>query len=219
MLLAFKSNGRPIVEADKVQRSDKLTAIVTASGEIKPKNYVDLSRKSPAAVRELYVKEGDPVRKGDVLLKIDPFQTEADARSAEFQFRATEEESRNTKQQIEEAKLNLRITEANQSVQAEVSTRRRSTWNMNPRSSSASSKLHEDNLVSREEYDLARLATVPAESRVVAAKARLSELKIRIEVSTINIQQMENSYQAAVSRVGHYQAMLTGAPRSSEQPC
>ena len=151
------------------------------------------------------------MRKGDVLLKIDPFQTEADARSAEFQFRATEEESRNTKQQIEEAKLNLRITEANlQSVQAELD---QAQINLEHESSLFKRKqqLHEDNLVSREEYDLARSSHRLAESRVVAAKARLSELKIRIEVSTINIQQMENSYQAAVSRVGHYQAMLDRA--------
>ncbi|HOT00293.1 MAG TPA: efflux RND transporter periplasmic adaptor subunit [Acidobacteriota bacterium] len=211
LLLAFKSNGRPIVEADLVQLSDKLTAIVTASGEIKPKNYVDLQSEITGVITELYVKEGDSVRKGDVLLKIDPFQTEADARSAEYQFRATEEEARNTKHQIEEAKLNLRITEANlRSARAELD---QAQINLEHEASLFKRKqqLHEDNLVSREEYDLARSSFRLAESRVEAAKARLSELETRIEVSKVNIQQMENSYQAAASRVGQFQAMLDRA--------
>ncbi|HOB53186.1 MAG TPA: efflux RND transporter periplasmic adaptor subunit [Acidobacteriota bacterium] len=211
LLLAFKSNGRPIVEADQVQLADKLTAIVTASGEIKPKNYVDLQSEITGVIQELYVKEGDSVRKGDVLLKIDPFQTEADARSAEFQYRATEEEARNTKHQIDEAKLNLRITEANlQSARAELD---QAQINLEHEASLFKRKqqLHEDNLVSREEYDLARSSFRLAESRVEAAKARLSELETRIEVSKVNIEQMETSYQAAASRVGQFQAMLDRA--------
>jgi HlyD family secretion protein len=211
LLVAFKSNGRPIVEADKAQLSDKLTAIVTASGEIKPKNYVDLQSEITGVIQDLYVKEGDRVNKGDVLLKIDPFQTEADARSADFQFRAAGEEARNTKHQIDEALLNQRITEANlKSARAEQD---QTMINLEHEESLFKRKqqLHEDNLVSREEYDLARSSFRLAESRVEAAKARVSELETRIEVSKINIQQMENSYQAALSRVGQSQAMLDRA--------
>ena len=51
------------VQTGKVQRLD-LASVVSASGEIKPKTYVNIGANAFGKITKLYVKEGDRVRKG-----------------------------------------------------------------------------------------------------------------------------------------------------------
>src|SRR6185295_11017923 len=54
-----------------------LVATVTASGKITPKRKVDVSADITGRIIAIPVKEGDIVKKGDLLLRIDPSQYEA----------------------------------------------------------------------------------------------------------------------------------------------
>ena len=54
-----------------------LVATVTASGRIVPKRKVDISADITGRITNIPVKEGDVVRKGDLLIRIDPSQYEA----------------------------------------------------------------------------------------------------------------------------------------------
>src|SRR5256885_3612740 len=54
-----------------------LVATVTASGKIVPKRKVDVSADITGRIIQIPVKEGDIVRRGDLLLRIDPSQYEA----------------------------------------------------------------------------------------------------------------------------------------------
>jgi HlyD family secretion protein len=67
------------VQTGTVLRQD-LTAVVTASGEIKPKNYINLGANTfgPAPITEILVKEGDRVKKGQVVAKLESIQANAD---------------------------------------------------------------------------------------------------------------------------------------------
>lgn len=49
-----------------------VTEIVTASGKIQPETEVKISPDVSGEIVELYIKEGDEVKKGDLLLKIKP---------------------------------------------------------------------------------------------------------------------------------------------------
>ncbi len=66
------------VTVDKVKRTD-LTAIISASGEIKPKKNVNISAHVPGRITKIGVKEGQDVKAGDFLLKLDSTQYEANA--------------------------------------------------------------------------------------------------------------------------------------------
>jgi HlyD family secretion protein len=55
-----------------------LTAVVTASGEIKPRNYINLGANAQGPITELLIKEGDRVRKGQVVARIEHIQPAAD---------------------------------------------------------------------------------------------------------------------------------------------
>ncbi len=61
------------VWTEKAARKD-LRALVTANGTLQPKTKVDLSSSIMGPIVVLDVREGDTVRKGDLLLVIDPAQ-------------------------------------------------------------------------------------------------------------------------------------------------
>lgn len=64
------------VRAEVVEERD-LTAVITASGSVRARRQVNVSSDVMGRVVELTVDEGDTVERGDVLLRIDPSQTEA----------------------------------------------------------------------------------------------------------------------------------------------
>src|SRR5581483_3748359 len=65
------------VQTGKVQRQD-LTSIVSASGEIKPKTYVNIGANAFGKIVKLYVKEGETVKRGQLLAQIENVQSAAD---------------------------------------------------------------------------------------------------------------------------------------------
>ncbi len=60
-----------VVQVDKVQRRT-ITQVVTATGKIQPEVQVTISPEVSGEIVELPVKEGDHVKRGDLLLKIKP---------------------------------------------------------------------------------------------------------------------------------------------------
>src|SRR5512135_3038043 len=65
------------VQTGKAQHQD-LSTIVSASGEIKPKTYVNIGANAYGKITHLYVKEGDRVRKGKLLAQLENVQSAAD---------------------------------------------------------------------------------------------------------------------------------------------
>src|SRR3989304_4199575 len=55
-----------------------LTAVVTASGEVRPRQYVNINAQSFGKIVEINVQEGDRVKRGQVLLRLEAIQPAAD---------------------------------------------------------------------------------------------------------------------------------------------
>jgi HlyD family secretion protein len=64
------------VTVDKIKKQD-LTSIVSASGEIKPKKNINISAQVPGRIVKIGVVEGQEVKAGNFLLKLDSTQYEA----------------------------------------------------------------------------------------------------------------------------------------------
>lgn len=64
------------VTVEEVKRED-LTSITSASGEVKPKKNVNISAQVPGRIVKIGVEEGQIVKEGDFLLKLDATQYEA----------------------------------------------------------------------------------------------------------------------------------------------
>ncbi|HEV8112414.1 MAG TPA: efflux RND transporter periplasmic adaptor subunit [Planctomycetota bacterium] len=98
------------VELHTIARKD-LAAIIQASGKIHPKTMVDISAAVSGKVLEVAVKEGDTVKKDQLLLRIDPtpFQTQveqleaaiASARATADQMQANVKQARQDRERLE----------------------------------------------------------------------------------------------------------------------
>jgi HlyD family secretion protein len=68
------------VQAGPVLRRN-LTRVVSATGEIKPKNYINIGANAMGTLNEILVREGDHVKKGQLLARIEDRQAQADVES------------------------------------------------------------------------------------------------------------------------------------------
>src|SRR5438045_8132368 len=73
------------VQTEKVARRS-ITEIVVANGKIQPVLQVKISPEVSGEIIDLPVKEGQKVKKGDLLVKIKPDTYIANVKSAEAQF-------------------------------------------------------------------------------------------------------------------------------------
>src|SRR5947199_8954525 len=65
------------VQTGKTQRQD-LATVVSASGEIKPKTYVNIGANAFRKTTHLYVKQRDHVKRGHLLAQLENLKSSAD---------------------------------------------------------------------------------------------------------------------------------------------
>lgn len=106
---AFLKKRKPVltVQTEKVTRRT-LTEIVTATGKVQPILQVKISPEVAGEIIELPVKEGQAVRKGDLLVKIRPDYYEAARNSAEATFRSAEADWSTARAELLQSGLELR---------------------------------------------------------------------------------------------------------------
>ncbi len=111
--IKYSERGIVVVQTGKVARED-LTAIVTASGEVKPRNYINIGANSQGAapITEILVKEGDHVKKGQVLARLAAVQPKADLAAQEATLTATEADSAATEAAVKAADDNIAVAKA-----------------------------------------------------------------------------------------------------------
>jgi HlyD family secretion protein len=160
----YQKRERPIViQTEKVTRRN-LTEMVVANGRIHPVVQVKISPEVSGEITELPVKEGQCVKKGDLLLRIKPDFYLASRRSAEASYQA--------------AVANKDLAAANLS-KAEIEAER-------------NFKLARERLISESAYlevktinDVARATFQAAEHQVNVAKAALSRADEELAKTTI----------------------------------
>jgi HlyD family secretion protein len=76
-----RSHGQVAVQTQKAGKRE-LVSVVSASGEIKPKRYVNISANPSGRIEKLLVREGDRVTKGQVLARIDSTRIAAGERQS-----------------------------------------------------------------------------------------------------------------------------------------
>jgi len=118
-------NKIPVV-MEKVARRD-LVSTVSASGEVKPKKFVNVAADISGRITDLYVREGDTVKAGQMLARIDATRLQAGKDQSEAGVQA--------------ARADLTRAEADVEVSRLAYER--------------SKKMHADKLISDQEYDQA----------------------------------------------------------------
>src|SRR5262245_28561834 len=85
----------PEVQTAKVERRAALEAKVTANGEVRPIQFINLTSEVNGRVTDVFVKEGDVVKKGVPLLRVDPTQISSQTSVQEAGLRAQQAEVQN----------------------------------------------------------------------------------------------------------------------------
>jgi HlyD family secretion protein len=111
--IKISERGVVIVQTSKVSRLD-LTSIVTASGEVKPRNYINIGANTQGAtpILAIYVKEGDHVKKGQVLARLQDVQQQADLKAQEAAVRSALADSAAAEAGMRSADDNVAVAKA-----------------------------------------------------------------------------------------------------------
>lgn len=143
--------GKKDITEVAVEKVMKRTIIetVSASGKIQPETEVKLSPDVSGEVVELYVKEGDTVKKGDVLAKIKPDIYESNYEQMQASLNAQKANEANAKARLSQVKA--------QFINAKSSYERNET-------------LWKQKAISQSEYDAALAAYEVAKEEVTAAE-------------------------------------------------
>jgi HlyD family secretion protein len=150
------------VQTGKTQRED-LSSVVSASGEIKPKTYVNIGANAYGKITHLYVKEGDHVKRGQLLAQLENVQSSADVSAGQASVQAAE-----TDAVAAQAALNTSDADL-QRAQADYD-RNKLDW-------ARAQDLFKDGLISKSDFDSRRNAWATADSGLIQAKARVAQAK------------------------------------------
>jgi HlyD family secretion protein len=150
------------VQTGKVQRLD-LATVVSASGEIKPKNYVNVGANAFGKITRLYVKEGDRVKKGQLLAQLENVQSSADVNANEASLQAAETDE-------------LAADAALKTSQADL-LRAQADYDRNKMDWERAQSLFKDGLIARSDFDSRRNAWATADAGLVQAQARVAQAK------------------------------------------
>jgi len=189
----LSKKGLVTVQTGNVVRGD-LDSIVTASGEIKPKNYINIGANAQGELKEILVKEGDRVHKGQVLARIENVQPEADVEAQRATLNAAEADSAASEAQVKAQDENIRTMQSQIEKDKADLDRMKADYDR-------SEALFSEHLLAKQDFDLrkfsyeAQLATIKqSEQRLVQARAQREQAAAQLA--------------GAQKRIAQYKAVL-----------
>jgi HlyD family secretion protein len=159
------NKGVVTVQTGTVMRQD-LTSVVTASGEIKPLTYTNVLGEGIGKITDIVVKEGDRVKKGDVLLHLESVQPMADVNAQ--------------RAGIQSAESGVKSAEANDvSAQADITSRAadlehaKLDWERGQ-------ELYKQGLIAKQDYDTRKAAFDSAVAALASSRARAEQARAEL---------------------------------------
>ena len=185
-----------------------LNSIVTASGEVKPLTYTNVLGEGIGKITDIAVKEGDHVKKGDVLLRLESVQPAADVNAQ----RAS----------ISSAEAGIKSAEANDvSSQADIKSRAadlehaKLDWDRGQ-------LLFKEGLIPKQDYDSRKATYDGAVAALASAQARAEQARAQLNQARSGLTQNQamlgrlsdilhkTTYTAPINGVVTYIAVRVG---------
>ncbi len=229
----------PEVTTVKVETHLELRSTVTASGEVRPVRFIKLTSEVAGRIEEIYVKEGDQVRQGQPLVRLDPTQLQSSQEAQAAGVQASLSDVQNARTQvlaaqnaIAQAQQGLTVSEAAVSqarqgvITAQTSVDRAQVdLNTAQRELKRTTDLIESGVASRSEYDAARdrleqsqvaLRTAQAQLQaqriaVQEAEARVNQQRVNVRDSRTGVQRAQSGVASSEARANQQQAILRGS--------
>jgi len=140
------------VQTGKVEKKD-LVQVVTASGEVRPKRYVNVGANVSGRLIEIDVKEGDRVRQGQTLAKVESERYQAVQRQSEAGVAAARADLQRTEADVAASKLAFDRTK----------------------------QMRDEKLISQSEYDQAEADWKMKTAAVESSRKRVAQLQAQTD--------------------------------------
>ncbi len=170
------NKGVVTVQTSKVAKQEALVSVVTASGEIKPTTYTNITAQGFGRIIDIIVKEGDHIKKGERLLMQENVQANADVQAQSASINSTQSGVQAAEASFRAAQADLIQQQANLE-KANLDFQR-------------GQGLFKDGLIPKQDfdqrktaYDAAVAAVDSSKARVQAQKAQLDQVRAQLDQS------------------------------------
>lgn len=206
--IKMSQRGLVTVETGKVTRMD-LASIVTASGEVKPRNYINIgtNAQGPAPITAIYVKEGDHVRKGQVLAKLKAIQPSADLTAQKAALNSALANSAASEASLKAADDSIAVAQA--TVDHDRADLEQKKVDLKRAQDLYNAKLisSQDYEAKKAAYDLAQAVLQSSASRVSQARAQRAQAAAQLNASQIGIAQSRAMVARSSDILNEYEAV------------
>lgn len=171
------NKGVVTVQTAKVAKEDSLVSLVTASGEIRPTTYTNVTAQGFGRITAILVKEGDKIKKGDKLLLQENVQANADVRAQTAATTSAESASQAAEGSYRAAQADL-ITQQANLEKAKLDYER-------------GQGLYKDGLIPKQDFDQRKTTYDGAVSSVESARAHVQALKAQLDQTRAQVSQSQ----------------------------
>lgn len=193
----------PEVTVVKVETRPELRSTVTSSGEVRPIQFVNLTSEVQGRIEEITKKEGDPVEKGEILVRLDPDQLASNAEAQLAAFQTAQDDVRVSQSQVTAAQNNLStaqqqlnvsqvaVDSARQGVEAAQADvdREQKSLAVARRELARTTQLLEAGVESKLQFDEAKDKVDQAEIALRNAQSRLKSQTLAVKEATARLNQ------------------------------
>ncbi len=157
--LFAKKDGLAAYQFSSVQRGD-IEDVVTATGTLQPRDYVDVGAQVSGQLKEIRVEVGDEIKAGDLLAQIDPtvYRARVDASRAQL---------RNLRAQLKDREAQLTL--------AHIQLRRQRA-------------LMAEDATTKESLQTAEASAKSAEAQLEALRAQIEQIESTLRADEANLQ-------------------------------
>ena len=198
-----QQSGYTKVLTAKIHRQD-LATVVSGTGQIKPKTYVNVGATSFGRITHLCVKEGDHVKKGQVIATVENVQPEANVQSQKATISAA-------KTDISSYLAAEKTAEANVEHAKADLEQKQLDWDR-------AQSLYKAGIMAKQDYDAKKaaydtdMASVPqAEAQVNQAKAQTASAHGHLDQQVAQLRFNEDALSKTVS-IAPFDGIVTNLP-------
>ncbi len=168
VLVKYMNGNKPFEVYTQKATTRTIIELVSATGKIQPETELKLSSDVSGEITEMTVKEGDQVKKGDLLCRIKPDLYVSAIDRVNANVNTTKANLKTAQAQLEQAKANLANSEA--------------MFNRNK-------KLLDQNAISQQEFDGFKAQYESAKANVLALEAGVSAGQFNIQSSEATLKE------------------------------
>jgi len=169
----YSKRGVVTVQTGQVTRGD-LAAIVTSSGEIKPKNYINIGANAFGNITQILVKEGDHVRKGQLLARVENTQPAADVAAQEASVNSAEADTTASEAGLKAADENIHTMEAGLEHDKADLERMKADFDR-------AQDLFNEKLLARQDFELKKFTYEAQKAQITQSAARIVQSRAQRE--------------------------------------